>query len=117
MGYDFHITRAADWTQSEQQPISEAEWRELVDADPTLEVCQEDYYARESNGQREQFHPVIWVTHPGRPCFWHMDGKITKKYPDDALIDKMIEIAQKLNARVLGDDGEEYTAEGIIEAQ
>ena len=115
MGYDLHITRAEDWTLSEKQPISEAEWMKVVDADPTLQVSSQDYYERRKNGVVERFHLVIWLAHEGKPAFWNMDGEITKKNPDQLVVDKMVEIAQKLDARVFGDDGEEYTKEGVID--
>lgn len=118
MGYDLHITRAEDWTLSDKHPISEDEWMEVVNEDSTLEVSLTDYYERaniKKNGQTERFHPVVWLTHPRKPAFWLMDGEIVKNSADKTVVDKMVEIAQKLNARVFGDDGEEYTSEGVVE--
>lgn len=30
MGYDFYITRAANWFESETDPISRSDWEELA---------------------------------------------------------------------------------------
>jgi hypothetical protein len=99
MGYDLHITRAADWSDNEGAEITAEEWLAFVAADPELTLA-------ESNG----------------PCFVHWsgpsihsdpwldwaEGNIYTKNPDQALMDKMVEIACRLNARVQGDDGEVY---------
>ncbi|MFJ1709243.1 hypothetical protein [Kitasatospora sp. NPDC088346] len=37
MSYDFHITRAQDWTQSPSNPIEPGEWEALADASPLVE--------------------------------------------------------------------------------
>ena len=36
MGYTFHITRAADWFDSEDLPIGREEWEQLADSTPEL---------------------------------------------------------------------------------
>lgn len=40
------------------------------------------------------------------------EGNIHSKNPDDRLIDKMVEVAKRLNAKVQGDDGEIYVGGG-----
>jgi hypothetical protein len=53
-----------------------------------------------------------WKKHPKgeRRCLWHWPsrGHISTKNPDMATIDKMLQMAEKLNACVRGDDGEIY---------
>ena len=117
MGYDLHITRAEDWLDSKQHPILESEWLAVVHADPALEVDTLSYSARRTaEGTTERHHPIAWIGHPDsalvRPNFWYEDGKISGKGPDDPTLKKMIEIARKLNARVMGDDAEEYDEVG-----
>ena len=108
MGYEVHITRAEDWTQSQQHSILEKEWLEVVHSDPTLQVSDEDYLG---DGSDERHHAVVWLAHPARPQFWYENGMVTKKHPDELTLAKMAEIAQKLNARVVDDDGAELGEE------
>ena len=57
---------------------------------------------------------VLWLGHPDhteKDVTWWFDwrsGEISVKNPDEPAISKMREIAQKLGARVQGDDGEYY---------
>lgn len=105
MGYDLHITRAETWLDASDAPISEAEWMSLVDSDPDLAVSREDWVERRlSDGSIERVHPVLW-----KGCaLWLLDGEVVTKNPDDSLIAKLVEIAERLGARVLGDEDEEY---------
>jgi hypothetical protein len=98
MGYDVHITRRAFWADA-ADAISKEEWLAIVENDPELQFHPE-------NG------PVFAVWHdldsPEASWLdWH-DGNIYSKNPDDALLEKMKQIARKLGARVQGDDGEFY---------
>ncbi len=113
MGYELHITRAEHSWDTKQQPILESEWLAVVHAEPTLEVDTLSYSDRRTEGGAiERQHPVVWLGHPDQsidsPNFWYEDGEISRKRVDDATLRKMIEIARKLNARVIGDDAEEY---------
>jgi hypothetical protein len=105
MGYDLYITRAEHWTDSEASPITVAEWCTLVkqDDDLTITGMQGEYFAV-WNGESEFEEP--WLD-------WHA-GRIFTKNPDEPLIEKMIAIAERLNARVQGDDGEIYLPGGQI---
>ena len=97
MGYDLHITRP------EGAWITAAEWLQYVEQDPELKLAgyNGDYFALWS-GKSE--YPDPWLD-------WFA-GNIYTKNPDDPLIDKMVEIAKKLNAKVQGGDGEIYTGGG-----
>jgi hypothetical protein len=99
MGYDLHITRREHWID-EGDDISSEEWLAVVEADPELriEAVYGSYFA-------------IWSgpSTLGDPWLDWFDGRINTKNPDHALIDKMVEIAEKLGASVQGDDGEIYT--------
>jgi hypothetical protein len=86
MGYDLHITRKAHWSDEDGSVITADEWRVLIDGDAQL---------RENDG-----------------ALYYDAGEITAKNPDEPLIRKMVEIAQKLDARVQGDDGEIYRGDG-----
>ena len=98
MGYDLHITRRANWSD-EGNDITADEWLELVNNDSELQLKTENgpYFAVWS-GKSTLREP--WLD-------WSR-GQIQTKNPDDALIDKMVSIANKLHAVVQGDDGEVY---------
>src|SRR5262249_29961402 len=105
MGYDIFITRASSTLETEEHPISEADWLAVIAADPDLERSQTDYYERRTqDGQIERIYDTIWTAHPDTPPFLLMDGAIQIKNPDEATIRKMVEIARKLDARVLGEE-------------
>lgn len=86
---------------------------DIVHADPTLEIDMLSYSDRRvADGTIERLHPVVWLAHTdinsNHPCFWYESGRIFRKNPDTPTLKKMIEIAHKLSARVVGDEEEEY---------
>ena len=103
MGYNLHITRAKFHVENEGHWITAEEWLRFVDDDPELRLAgyNGDYFALWS-GKSE--YPDPW--------FDWFEGNIYTKNPDDALIDKMVEMAKKLDAKVQGDDGEIYIGGG-----
>lgn len=102
MGYDLHITRKDDWTDENGPVITAEEWRALIDSDPELEL-DSDTRCVMSDGE---FVFATWNGQAG--VLGHYAGEITSKNPDESLIAKMIEIANRLGAKVQGDDGEMY---------
>ena len=94
MGYEVHITRSADWTESEGQPITREEWRALVSGDPDLGPDPE-------NGSDD----FLFLSHSVEPTPLHWwRGEVHSKDPDDEAIQKMIAIARTLACYVQGDD-------------
>ena len=59
-------------------------------------------------------HAVIWSRADGRTGFWFdwCDGNVYTANPDRMTLAKVLQIARLLGARVLGDDGIEYTTPG-----
>jgi hypothetical protein len=114
MGYNIGIARAANLFDGRDNPISDDEFRVVAGADPELEYVREDYSKRirADGGVEETFHPWVYVAHPRRPSIWLIDGVATSKNADDQTIAKLFELAQQLEARVLGEEGEEYDADG-----
>ena len=99
MGDDLHITRAELWADNAATPITAAEWHAYVAADPELTL-----------DPRNGPHMVLW-TGPSvhvEPWLDWSDGDIYTKYPDRALVAKMLQVADHFGARVQGDDGENY---------
>ncbi|HEU0185991.1 MAG TPA: hypothetical protein VFS27_11795, partial [Blastocatellia bacterium] len=73
--------------------ISADEWLEYVESDPELSID-------ESNGKYFAIWKVDWLD-------WRR-GEIYTKNPRRKLVEKMIQIANRLNAKVQGDEGEVY---------
>ncbi len=99
MGYDLHITRADHRAENEGREITQDEWLALVAADPELmlDPVDGDEYALWSG--RCQYHD---------PWFKWWRGNILTKNPDRAIVAKMLQLAERLGARVQGDDGKIY---------
>lgn len=113
MGYNLHITKAAEWSQSSANPISEIEWKTAVAADGRLQM---DTTARALNPKT---HEIIQVSNPlmaswvdpktnEKHYFYYWRGEISVKNPSESAIKKMKELALRLGAHVLGDEGEPY---------
>ena len=83
MSYDIHITKANDWTLSAENPITNAD------------------LSKASN---------LLMDYKNVP-FLFQDGRITLCGADYRILGLMIEIANRIGARVQGDDGEYYENE------
>jgi hypothetical protein len=108
MGYELHITLAPPWRASSDYPISNHAWRHLIANDTSLSVSETEHYTRKDPVLGSVRIPaVLWSNDPD-VAFWFDRGEIQVKNPSDATILKMLEIASKLDARLIGDDDEEY---------
>jgi len=112
MGYDLHITRADNWFESDEKPISLTEWKDIINKDQSLRMdgVAETVLPDGTTMRYENDGLTIWLsgTDDEHYYFDFRNGEIVLKNPDDYVIEKMKELAIKLNARVIGDDGEEY---------
>ena len=103
MGYDLHATRAEHWTSSAGLEIPETQWHAVISTDPELR----------SDGENGP-NAVVWLDAAGGERGWFdwYAGAIYTTNPDQARVGKLLEIAERLGARVQGDRGEFYeTAE------
>jgi len=102
MGYDLHITRADHWPDSAIYPISLQEWIAVADDEPRLEKHQPD--------DRPPVYGYLDSEGRGWALSWR-EGLITvwKGYEAAAAL---AVLAEKLGARLVGDDSEEYYADG-----
>ena len=113
MGYDFHITRNEKWFLKEpNNEITLADWKTYVQSNEELNL--ENFIEIASpNGEVIRFEAdgiSVWNNHPNSEkvlIVWR-NGKISVKNPDDETIRKLIKIAEDLNAKVQGDEGETY---------
>ena len=112
MGYNCWVTRSS----SPGEPrggISRADWDELVSNDD--ELAYDDGRGPESRGAHEPSGlQVNWIAHPDpdRGSFFEWDkenGRISAQSPDIDECRKLLAIAQILDARLVGEEGEELT--------
>jgi hypothetical protein len=105
MGYDLYITRANEHFMPDGQEITAGEWLEIVKSDPTLRLEGQAFpYLALWSGDDicgKSVYPDAWLD-------W-AHGNIYSKSPDKPIIRKMILLAEKLGAKVQGDDLELYT--------
>lgn len=99
MGVEFHITRAEYWAENDDDQISSDEWLDIINNDPELSLSQ-------ISGE---FH-TIWNGEgsDGEDWLEWSEGNISTKWPPTPLYRKMLQISQKLNAKVMDDDGTIY---------
>lgn len=116
MGYDIHITRKAHWFDDEGPTISMEEWKAYIASDSELRL---DGYAQTTVGNGALLRVknegmAVWTAYSKENTAWiwlDSSGIVTKN-PDNEILRKMFQIAQVLGARVVGDDDEEYDADG-----
>lgn len=120
MGYDIYITRKEDWSDEEGAEISLDEWKQYIDADPEMRL---DGFAEvelpDGGALRVEGEGIAvwtkWSQHEidgGMAWFNFFEDHISVKNPDEEVLKKMYQIAQSLHAKVQGDDGEIYDANG-----
>ncbi len=109
------MTRAENWYDSEEHPISLAEWLTYIESDPEMRL---DGYAEATpKGSKVAFRIeseglAVWTAYSGHgkdgnmAWFSYGDGEVYVKNPDDEILGKMRKIARALGAKVQGDEGE-----------
>lgn len=112
MGYDVFITRASSADPS-ARPITEDEWRELVQQDPDFTL--EDQWSTTNPATGETIAVVspslgIWHAHQfaKQVLFAFRSDRIVVSNADEEILAKMRTIAAALDARVQGEEGELY---------
>jgi hypothetical protein len=100
MGFDLHITRAQSWLENEGAEISGREWLAVVASDPEL-------LPDPSNGE----YAVRWrgESTVQEPWFDWSRGNVYTSDPDRRVLQKALQLAEALGAKVQGDDGVDYT--------
>ena len=116
MGYDFHITRAAEWHRSKSSPIHLSEWKKYIASDPEFRL---DGFAEATTTEGETIRCesdglAVWIAYSGYgkngniAWFDHRFGEIVVKNADDEILEKMRVVAGAIGATVMGDEGEVY---------
>ncbi len=119
MGYDLHITRKKNWDgfEDEHGPvISLDEWIAMVRPDAEMRLdgfCEVRLpYGKVFRLDRPSL--AVWTawSHHGKAgdtaWFDLRDGNVVVKNPDREIRRKMWRLAERLQAKVQGDDGEYY---------
>ena len=124
MGYELHITRKAHWADEDGPEISLSEWLGYVAADPEIRLDGFAEAPLPGGGalRAEDQSLAVWTAWPGDgggdglAWMWLSDsGAICAKNPDIDIRRKMWRIAQDFGARLVGDDGEQYGADGEVD--
>jgi len=124
MGYELHITRKEDWSdKDESNEIELTEWVDYVKSDKEMRL--EGYAeAKTGNGEKVRYENdgvAVWTSYSknglGGNYAWFDfgSGNVTVKNPDQEIINKMIDIAGQLKAKVQGDDGEAYDTRKTVQ--
>lgn len=123
MGYYVAILRSADTKSTPDKPITREEWLACVKADPEMRVLPAGPMpsAGSPNFRVKELGDYVWWT--GLPDvndegvvwfhFWK-EGFIDVKNPNAAILHKMFEMANRLDARLQGEEGEEYGDHGVV---
>lgn len=121
MGYDVHITRKPFWADDEGLAITLEDWLSFVQSDPEMRA---DGYAEantpEGSLRIEEPGIAVWTAYSrhdeqgNMAWFSHFEDHVSVKNPDPEILRKMHQIAQNLDAKVQGDEGEEYDADGKV---
>ncbi|HUI12529.1 MAG TPA: hypothetical protein VL048_03555 [Xanthobacteraceae bacterium] len=100
------VTRRADPLKPDGAEISREEWTELVESDPDLSL--EDPADRIP---ADKTIYAVWKTYPGGYPAWLglSGGNIEVKGIDDAILGKLRMFANKLGARIVSEEGEEFS--------
>lgn len=123
MGYDLHITRKLNWFDEESSTdISLADWIAYVNEDNEMRLDNfADAMTDEGQNMKVKSEGLsVWTKYSKNGIdgnyawFQYMNGQIVVKNPDKEIINKMIDIASVLGAKVQGDDGEFYETRELI---
>jgi hypothetical protein len=98
VGYDLHISRALQWTDSGFFPIPASDVVSLVELSADLTL-------------RDEAEGGLTVDCLG----WSLryaEGELSAKQPPDPVLRRMLDLAAELDAWVTGDDGEVYERDG-----
>ncbi|MBD8528309.1 hypothetical protein [Pseudomarimonas arenosa] len=120
MGYDMHITRKPQWFDDDGPEISLDEWKAYLFGESQF-ASDGSAEVRSLSGavlRLESEGLAAWCGYsahePGGNMAWFLytKGNLVVKNPDEETRRKMYQVAVALGARVQGDEGEFYGADG-----
>ena len=105
MGYDLHITRAPDWLDSQECPISREEWDDYARQNSRLR--EEGAISWKDIGEQLVFS--ITTRHGVEISLSCYESRVdVSGVLDRAASQEIAQIAEDLDANLFGDDGERY---------
>lgn len=111
MGYELHIFRGSEWSAGDGG-ISAEEWASLVANQEDLRIVGFAEATTPDGSAVRYDNPGLteWTGHPDGHLrrFDFKNGRVDIKSPDDATVERTVQLARDLRARVQGDDGEFY---------
>ena len=124
MGYDVHITRKSEWFDREQLGISFDEWSSYLATDQSMRLEGVARTTSPAGDEIEIKGPgiAVWLEYSGhkdnKMAWFNLSrsGNVIVKNPDPEILQKMWQVAQVLGAKVQGDEGEVYDADGSVES-
>jgi hypothetical protein len=106
VGYELHITRAQDWVDSEDAPISPTEWERAARADGRLvDVAT-------LGGDDPSGSAFVWRDELGPSLYWFEGQVQVKGVRSQQEIGEIAAFGAELDANLVGDDGEHYDETG-----
>lgn len=114
MGYNIYITRAEVPYENEDSQITLKEWQHLIHKDRELEAINklEIILPNGMTLSQENEGIAVWeykIQNEKQQIYFHYsEGNILTEYGDALMIKKMKEIANRLKAKVIGEEGEAY---------
>ena len=120
--YDIHITKRTEWSDKSGPAITLEDWKKLLAADSEMRLdgAAEAVTPDGKKLRVENEGLAVWIkwSKHGRndnmAWFYYFEGDVTVKNPDKEIFGKMFRIAEKLGARLQGDEGEFYNARGEV---
>lgn len=100
MGYAFHITRADDWFDSEEKPISRREWERVADGFAGLR--EESVVGWADIGPQK----IYGLAGETASFSWRLGKVDIEGYYSDAVQEVAAALARLLGGKVQGDDEE-----------
>lgn len=123
MGYEVHITRRQHWLDEDGPAIGLNEWLKVVHSDPEMHyegpTKEEALAAGNSTISPEEPGLAVWRAYSKHgpdavALFCHYEDHVTATNPDEEILRKVWKLAHRLKAKVQGDDGEIYGADGKV---
>lgn len=99
-----HIVWSDHWLDAADDPITRADVETLIASDPELAWSAERWVDMVDDTKRTRYYFILWR---GEPTFWWYGGDIRCARPTEEELEKMIDMAIKLDANVIGPAGEE----------
>lgn len=106
MGYDIHLTRADSWLSSAEHPISAAEWEAFATG---REDLRPNGTVRFKNFGEQPVYSWVGPDGDEVSLYWYDHRIEVSGVPDEDCASALAPLARELDARVVGDDDEEYT--------